>query len=55
MTDNSISSGKHVIGNGFTFQHDNDHKHTANGVKGYMDRKKTVLEWPPSCVVSFRQ
>ena len=48
----AIPSGKHLIGNGFIFQHDNDPKHTANPVKSYLERKTadktlTVKHWPP--------
>ena len=35
----AILSGKRLIGNGFTFQYDNDPKHTANAVKSYLERK----------------
>ena len=34
----AIPSGKRLIGNGFIFQHDNDHKHTANTFKSYLER-----------------
>ena len=33
----AISSCKHLIGNGFIFQKDNDSKHTALKVKSYLE------------------
>lgn len=48
----AVPSGKRLIGRNFTFQHDNDPKHTANIIKRYLEQKTadgtlTVLEWPP--------
>lgn len=42
LSDFDPTSGKHLIENSFIFPHvsdRNDHKHTANVVKTYLDRK----------------
>ena len=36
----TVPSRKHLIGNGFIFQQDNDLKHTALKVKCYLERKE---------------
>lgn len=47
-----ITSGEHLIGNSFIFQHDNNHKHTVSTAKEYLDRKTynrklSVMDCPP--------
>lgn len=47
----AMSSGRRLIGRGFTLAHDNDPKHTASTVKAYLKRKEekgdiTVMGWP---------
>lgn len=34
-----ILTTKHLIGNGLSFQHDNDANHTADAVTAHMNRK----------------
>lgn len=48
----AIPSGIGLIGYGFTYQHDNDPKHTAKLCKNYLQSKEDegvleVMEWPP--------
>ena len=45
----AIPSGRRLIDPRFTFQQDNDPKHTANKVKRYLKRKEhlELMEWPP--------
>lgn len=38
----TTQSGKVLIGSGFTLQHDNNFKHTANACKAYLNRTNTV-------------
>lgn len=44
MHNATSTSGKHLIGNGLLFEHDNDPKHATNAVKAYLDRKKYLME-----------
>lgn len=48
----AIPSGIALIGYGFTFQQDNDPKHTFRLCKSYLESKESegvieVMEWPP--------
>ena len=48
----AIQSGKRLIGPRFTFQQDNDPRHTAHKLKRYLKRKEDqafleLIEWPP--------
>lgn len=48
LNDHMLPSARNLIGRQYTFQHDNDPKHTATVVKEFLQKKKiTVLEWPP--------
>ena len=43
-----LPSASRLTGRRFTFQHDNDPKHTAKRVKAFLEQKHVrVLEWPP--------
>jgi transposase len=44
---NQMAPHLRSLGAGFTFQHDNDPKHTSKVVKNYLSNAKfTVMEWP---------
>lgn len=52
LQQSAIPSGIGLIGYGFAFQHDNDHKHTSVLCKNYLRSKEEegvllVMEWPP--------
>lgn len=52
LENNAISSGLRLIGENFTFVHDNDPKHTARICKHYLDaqteaNRVQVMPWPP--------
>lgn len=45
-----VKNGKHLTGNGFILQHDNNLKHTANAVKANLEGKThnetvSVMDW----------
>lgn len=52
LTRNAVPSGLRLIGRGFTFQQDNDPKHTSHLCLNYLRSKESrndlrVMKWPP--------
>ena len=48
LSRNLHTSGRKLIGNKYTFQHDSDPKHTSKVVKEYLRKNlEKVLEWAP--------